>query len=272
MRPLVSVRRATAYDARFVARSPLFWPIARAARLLSAHDDFPAPAALDGVFEGEPPVRFVPAKPRSRRRYRPLDVHAMYDARITLERCVPTRTGCWHDLMNALVWGTFPLAKRALHARQHRAMEERVVPGARTLPQARTREQDALALIDEGGIVVLASEPEETRATLRERPGALGEMTASGTTDALVFGHAVYESLALGVPPAAVAAIVLARGASASDPVRQADSALARALADVARLHSPEELCRVDVRDASLATRRGIALHESEAPARRETC
>jgi hypothetical protein len=252
MRPLVPVRRATAYDARFVTRSALFWPLARAARLLEAYDDFPAPAVLDGVFEGDPPVRFVPAKPRSRRRGRPVDVREMYDGRITLDRCVPTRAGCWHDLMNALVWGTFPLAKSALHARQHRAMAERVVEGAQTLPSARTREQDALALLDEGGIVVLAADPDAARTTLRERPEALREMFASRAANAVIFGHAIYESLALGVSPAAVAAIVLPRDTSAGDAVRAADSALARALVDETRLRAPDELCRVDVRDASL--------------------
>ncbi len=261
MRPLVSIRRATAYDARLVAKSPLFWPLARAAGLLTAYDDFPGPAELDGVFEGEPPVRFVPVKPRSRRRNRPLDVRAMYDGRITLERCVPTRSGCWHDLMNALVWGTFPLAKRALHARQHQAMARRVPEGARKLPPARTREQDALALLDEGGIVVLVAEPDTVRATLRDCPGALQGMTAKGTATALIFGHAVYESLALGVPPAAVAALVLARDPSAGFPVRDADAAVARALVDPTRLCSPDELCRVDVAHASPGPAHKTTLH-----------
>jgi hypothetical protein len=255
MRPLVPVRRATAYDPAFVARSPLFGPIERAARRLASYDDFPAPAALDGVFEGEPPVHFVHATPRSRRRDRPLDVRAMYDARITLDRCVPTRARCWHDLMNALVWGSFPLSKRALHARQHRAMAERIVQGARTLPPARTREQDALALVDEGGIVVLTTDPDRARVQLRRHPRALREMIASGAADAVIFGHAVYESLVFGVAPAAVAALVLARDGSAADPVRQADATLARALLDDARLRAPDELCRIDVRDASLATK-----------------
>jgi hypothetical protein len=254
MRPLVPLRRATAYDPGFVARSPLFWPIARAARLLTAFDDFPTPVALDGVFEGQPPVHFVRASPRSRRRDRLLDVRAMYDARITLDGCVPTRARCWHDLMNALVWGTFPLAKRALHARQHRAMAERIAEGARTLPRARTREQDAIALVDEGGIIVLATDPDGVQAQLRERAGALHEMIASGDADAVIFGHAVYESLALGVAPAAVAALVLAREPATSDTVRQADAALARAIVDESRLRTPDELFRVDIRDA-LATK-----------------
>jgi Protein of unknown function (DUF3025) len=253
MRPLVPLRRATAYDPGFVARSPLFWPIARAARLLAAFDDFPPPAALDGVFEGQPPVRFVCAAPRSRRRDKPLDVRAMYDARITLDGCVPTRARCWHDLMNALVWGTFPLAKRALHARQHRAMAERIAEGARTLPPARTREQDALALVDEGGVVVLTTDPDAVEAQLRAGTGAFRELIASGDAEAVIVGHAVYESLALGVAPAVVAALVLRRAPSAHDAVQQVDETLARAIVDERRLRTPDELCRVDIRDALAA-------------------
>jgi hypothetical protein len=77
-------------------------------------------------------------------------------------------------------------------------------------------------------------------------------MLASRAANAVIFGHAIYESLALGVSPAAVAAIVLPRDTSAGDAVRAADSALARALVDETRLRAPDELCRVDVRDASL--------------------
>jgi hypothetical protein len=245
-----------------MSRSPLFWPIERAARLLANYDDFPAPAALDGVFEGEPPVHFVSATPRSRRRDRPLDMRAMYDARITLDRCVPTRPRCWHDLMNALVWGTFPLAKRALHARQHRALNERLTDGARTLPPSRTREQDALALFDEGGIVVLANDPDAARASLRGCPRAFAEMIRSGAADAVIFGHAVYESLALGFLPGKVAALVVARQAAAADSIRGAEMALTQVLLDETRLRAPDELCRVDVRDA---------IKSRQSPTRRES-
>src|SRR5271166_4157652 len=97
MRPLVAVRRAVAFDPGFVARDALFWPLARAARALGPHGDFPTVQGLASVFEGDPPVRFVPSAPR-RRRGAPVDVRALYDARITIERAVPTRPGCWHDL------------------------------------------------------------------------------------------------------------------------------------------------------------------------------
>ena len=253
MRPLVAVREATPYDGRFAAKSPLFWALERAARCLVDYDDFPPPAELVRVFDGVAPVRFVEAGSRPRRHRRgPLDVRSMYDATITLDRCVPTRARSWHDLMNALVWGAFPRAKRALHARQYRAISERVRPGARTLPPARTREQDALALMDEGGVLVLTSDPCAAGYELRSHSGTLRKMIASGVAEAVIFGHAVYESLVFGLAPARVAALTLAREDPEGDLSRQADVALSRVLMDESRFGGPEELLRIDVRELVL--------------------
>jgi hypothetical protein len=244
VRPLVAVRHAAPFDPHFLMRDALFWPLARAARGLDRYDDFPPVEALAGVFDDDPPVRFVSAAPRRRRA--PLDPRALYDARITLDRAVPTRARCWHDLMNALVWGTFPRAKRALHARQHRAVAERLEPGARTLPPARTPELDALALLDEGGVVLLS------RDRLLARDPAHGLGPAGQRT--VVFGHAIYESLVLGVAPAVVAAIELAvhRGFEKdSDVLRAVDLALASTIEDETMLRSPGELRRIRITTTS---------------------
>jgi hypothetical protein len=249
MRPLVRVRRATPFDPDFLRRSRLLWPLEPAAARLGRLADFPEPSVLDGVFAGEPPVRFVASVPRERRRNR-IDAGSLYDGRITLERRVPTRAGCWHDLMNALVWGTFPDAKLALHARQHHAIRSRLEPGARVLPPARTPELDALALLDEGGVVVSADDPAATRVALRVGPGALRAILVAGHADTVVFGHAIFESLVLGVLPAAVAAVVLPRAPAEDDPVRWIDRVLASALEEAARFRTPGELCRVDLREA----------------------
>ncbi|MGH7438052.1 MAG: hypothetical protein ACRENE_20410, partial [Polyangiaceae bacterium] len=62
----------------------------------------------------------------------------------------------------------------------------------------------------------------------------------------LVFGHAIYESLALGVRPAVVAAFVAGWGA-AGEPSVEADRALSQALGEPQRFLSPRELVRVDL-------------------------
>ena len=235
MRPLVAVRRAAAFDPGFLSRSPLLWPLARAAKALARFDDFPPIEALVDVFECEPGVRFVPAAPR-RRRGAAVDTRLLYDARIAIDREVPTRQRCWHDFMNALVWGTFPSAKSALHARQHRAITERLAHDARKLPPARTRELDALALLDEGGVVVLSLDP----------PRKAGSV--DGAT--IVFGHAICESLVLGVAPAVVAGIGITvedRPRTADDLVRLVDRAMAAIIDDDTRLRTPRDLKRLPI-------------------------
>jgi hypothetical protein len=248
MRSLAALRHKAPYDGHFITRSPLFWPLARAAKCLVGLEDFPRPEDLDLVFEGRPPVHFVTAKPRPRRERRgPPDLRTMYDGVITLDHRVPTRPRSWHDLMNALVWGAFPNAKAALHARQHRAIVARVETGATSLPSTRSRELDALALVDEGGVVLLAHEPEEARSALRESPSSLRERFAKGDVDLVVFGHAIYESLVFDVPPARVAGMVFVRGSSPRDRSAEADRALAKALEDPSRFCSPEELLRIQL-------------------------
>jgi hypothetical protein len=232
------------FDPAFLERDPLLRTLSPAAAALGPLDDFPEPARLDAVFRGEPPVRFVAAAPR--RRGAPLDVRALYDARITLDREVPTRPRCWHDLMNALVWGTFPRAKRALHERQHRAIAARIAPGSRTLPPTRSSELDALALLDEGGIVVLSTRPQDLRAAAGGDRKELRRALTAGEARAIVFGHAIYESLVLGVRPAIVAAVVL-READGASWVEQVDAALSAWLREDGSATTPRDLARVDL-------------------------
>jgi len=240
------VAGSIAFDARFAERHPLFWPIAPAARAFAEERDWPPVETYGRAFghadhAASAPVRFEPAAAprRTRARRGPVDRASLYDARI-VGGVVPTRPRSWHDFLNALVWATFPRAKRALHERQHRVLDARVAEGARVLPSTRSREHDALALIDEGGVVLL------------ER---------GATTHLVVFGHALYEGLVLGRPaPTAcgLRARVDARGAAearevagASEPadeaalVRAADATLAEHLREATL--DPARLLRVSM-------------------------
>lgn len=157
------------WDPSFFRSSALFWPVAPAAEKLERFAGWPEPDDLTRLFERDAGVRFEAAAPHARRRR--LGASERYDALITEQRVVPTRRGSWHDLLNALVWATFPRAKRALHARQHRAITARLGADLR-LPGERTRDQDAVAMLDEGGVVLLGEE-----------------------VTPIVFGHAIYERL-----------------------------------------------------------------------------
>jgi hypothetical protein len=211
------------FDPHFARTSAIFWPIAPAAEKLAHLEDWPDAGTLTSLLSGggSLPVRFEPAAPRPRRG-RPT-AEERYDARIALDRVVPTRARSWHDLLNALVWATFPRAKLALHLRQHRMISARI--GAdRRLPGARTREQDAVAMLDEGGVVVLRS------------PTASRE---------IVFGHAIYEGLVCDGPQ-----VVRAAGFAVPVPEIPGDAAEQVAMADVA-------LASLFERDASAEIGRG---------------
>jgi len=187
------------WDARFFESDPRFWPLAPAARRFAEHRDFPAPEE-----HSAPGVRFVTTTKPRRTRRRPGERPGTYDARIVAGE-VPTRARSWHDFLNALVWATFPRSKHALHARQAAAIRALVPEGASTLPNARTREQDALALFDEGGIILLES--------------------PAGTLP-ITFGHALYEGLVTGGPPATASALAFPLEVL---PTREAAPALADA-------------------------------------------
>jgi hypothetical protein len=218
--PLRLVRRDhTRFDAAFYERSPHFWPIARAAGTFRAYDDWPPVEAYARAFVmNEPAIRFVSAPPRRKRPPGVVVRSDLYDARITNDGVVMTRPKMWHDFLNALVWATFPRSKRALHARQHAAIERWIPEGATQLPNARTRELDALALIDEGGVLVVADAPP------------------------IVFGHALFEGLVLGQRAMVARAFELPE--SRAD-LAAVDDAFAARLADPSTCCAPEELPRL---------------------------
>lgn len=252
------VCRTEAWDAGLPMRSPLFWPLGAAHALLveamragagagaGTETGFPQPETIDGALGGRAGVRFERQRPVSRRRRGPRDPASMYDARIAKEGCVPTRPGSWHDLMNALVWATFPRAKRALHERQHGL----VVPAAPGESARRPRELDALALLDEGGLVVIADGSLVARSTgageIAEREAALEDAIATGAATALVFGHAIYEGLVLG-RPAPLASVVVCAASSSEEGriIDEADRALAAVLADRSRIVDPAGMLRL---------------------------
>ncbi|MEZ4306707.1 MAG: DUF3025 domain-containing protein [Polyangiaceae bacterium] len=271
--------RAAPFDPLFFKRDPLFWPIARAASAFSDFASFPPVAEYGARVAHRAPVTFreQPKKPRRRRRA-PVGARDLYDGRIVCEGWVPTRPGSWHDFLNMLVWAAFPEAKWQVHARQYSAHVARIEGTVRALPNARTREQDALALLDEGGVVLLCKRGMlgAVRGAFAERrDGDVRALFDRGDARAVVFGHAVYEELVHGrdggwcagcffeVEEGALAAGEVAASAgdvaaSAGDvaaPAREdlsaivgvADRCLAGLLAREGSLGSPAELSRVDV-------------------------
>lgn len=127
---------------------------------------------------------------------------APYELAIADAGCVPTRADNAHDLWNAIVWATFPRAKRTLTARLADYQRGRHAAGPK-LPGARAPAHDRLALLDEGGLI------------------AVGDR-------AVVFGHAILEHAARGA--VAVRAAVLRLPGDVAWRADQVDAALAAAL------------------------------------------
>lgn len=170
---------------------------------LSSHADWPSIEALSDVVRAEAEARRASA-PRmvlqGPRKRGPRDRASLYDAQIVERREVPTRERHWHDTMNALVWAAFPKAKQALHERQYRALCAALDERFDAIPGARSKEHDAIAMLDEGGVLILAErevavaieralqqlDPRPLEAAVRARQAALW-----------TFGHGILESVLL---------------------------------------------------------------------------
>lgn len=180
---------AVRWSPDFFRKNDLFWPIADAARALEGAPRWPDAAVLSSALPLPAPLAFERAITRPRRDRAPPAPSERYDARIVLAGRIPTRDRSWHDLLNALVWATFPDAKLALHQRQHRAIQSQLREDNH-LPGRRTREQDAIAMLDEGGVVILRA---ATVSIAEATADDLSALIDRGDVRAAVFGHAIYE-------------------------------------------------------------------------------
>ena len=187
--------------------SPWYWPIEPLLARLDALGRFPLPEELSLLHRERvastdvPALRFVAATKSRKKRPRttPIEPSELYEGRVTDKHEVPTRVDDWHDLFNALSFIAFPRAKRALHARLYRIMRGRLGPNDKRLPNARTREQDALALFDEGGLCIAA--PASLCAAMHEVDDVtLRAELLRGSVRVVPFGHALYEHLVARLP------------------------------------------------------------------------
>jgi Protein of unknown function (DUF3025) len=248
-------RRGWAPEALF--ESEWYYPIAALFGEFHASSRFPTPAELSAQYarasaaKSELPdaakaLRFVATPPKKRRvRRGPVDLAALYEGRIVLGGEVPTRLDDWHDFFNALTFTAFPRAKWALHARQFALLKARITPGATRLPGARSREQDALALLDEGGIA-LVLRPELARELAPPTSATFSSdceaLCRSGEARAVPFGHALPEHLVEGLPLPLGAPHVLAldfHGLANKALIDAVDLALSKDLAEPALFSAP---------------------------------
>jgi hypothetical protein len=222
--------RRDVWNPHFDEGRPAFAPLAPALAPFRPYAQWPPLEAWNDVAAGlhsagGAPIRFVEQPPR-RRGARP-DVADLYDERIFVKGEVPSRAATWHDFFNMAVWASFPLTKRAINARQRRALRAWVGPSARRLPPARTPEQDALAMIDEGGALVAS------RGPLDE--GDVPAAVERGAARVLLIGHALYEHLVVSTGPVRAFPWVVETDAPFGDLDvlrRDVDARFARAVAE----------------------------------------
>ncbi len=114
-----------------------------------------------------------------------------YEHNILQSGCIPTRIDNWHDVMNALVWLRFPQFKAALNAAHGKAM-------ASETGTLRGRRRDALTVLDESGVWVIA-EDASLNALLAQRQWRtlFCEQRAAlvGHMQFVVVGHALLEKM-----------------------------------------------------------------------------
>ncbi len=195
-------RSGQPWDPEFLRGERLFEPFEwLAAGLRGA--DWPTAEALTELGEAARqrtdgalrPLAFRRVEPLGRRRKKgPVRLSATYDGSIAEHGEVPCLHASYHDLFNALVFAAFPRSKRALHARQYRALRRWTADGAPRLPGARTREQDALTIFDEGGMVVAMTEERALEHRARTAPARVDDELGRGL-EVLTFGHALLEHL-----------------------------------------------------------------------------
>jgi hypothetical protein len=180
------------WDAGFCARSPLFAPLARNARLMRS-GAWPRLTQLQALVEqsgivsgGGQPLRLMlqPARGGS--------FEERYEVRLYLRGELLMRTANWHDFLNLMVWLAFPRAKAALNKRHYQAALAQRESGSLNRGPA----QDALTLFDEGGMIVTSSEPgllDDLRGFAWKRLFLEQRDQVGACMDWQVFGHALYE-------------------------------------------------------------------------------
>jgi hypothetical protein len=95
-------------------------------------------------------LRFVPQQTGK------LGFESQYEPRCYLSGEVQSRSDNWHDLLNALVWLTFPKAKAAINTRHYQALlQQHGLSGS----SQRGAVRDTNTLMDESGVIVACADP-----------------------------------------------------------------------------------------------------------------
>ena len=192
------MKQTPIWDRETLLQSPLFFPLHP---LLTTFDEtnLPTMQNCNVLLELiQPPIkvqsgallRFVSQEGGK------LPFERQYEPRCYLSGEVPTRASNWHDLLNALVWLTFPKSKSALNARHYHALTKEGTTNKVAAGSERGAIRDVNTLLDESGVIVVYTD--EVLADLlrnfqwKELFWQQRERTMAGM-DFYIFGHGLYE-------------------------------------------------------------------------------
>jgi hypothetical protein len=170
-----------------------------------------------------------------------------YEARVYPDAELEVRERDWHDLLNVIVWLAYPRAKAALNARH--------VVAAAAETSGRGAVRDALTLLDESGMIVLAARDDLLQHVRDFRWKTLFWHEREAVRESmrfLGFGHALLQKVLrpyVGLTAHAVLfdATPIELNAPAARQLEAVDERLAAALADPARFKSARTLSPLPV-------------------------
>lgn len=154
------MKKTPEWNREALLQSTLFAPLHSIIAHLEA-EGFPTPEKLNALLLSHQPaiavqsgceLRFVEQGTGR------LAFEAQYEPRCYLSGEVQTRADNWHDLLNALVWLTFPKAKAAINTRHYQALTELAA-----LPETSSERgavRDTNTLLDESGVIVAYADDE----------------------------------------------------------------------------------------------------------------
>ena len=186
------------WNPQFIFRSRMFDPLMPLAQRLAVFNDgWPSLDDYQHLLAEHPepilthhgiPLKIAAQGPR------PVCLEEQYASRIYLTGEIQTRRRNWHDFFQLLTWLTFPKTKAAINAMHHHAAKARfagTMDGGRRSPV-----ENMLSLFDEGGAIVVCSEPSLLQMMRdfdwknlfwRHRAELVSTMNC------IIFGHALYE-------------------------------------------------------------------------------
>lgn len=196
MKSNTRIDRQVPWDPNFDSTLPLFAPLRPLLAPLRSYCQWPGLDALQALLDRLPcpplthhgvPLRVTPQAGR------PDHFEQHYAPRVYLHGELQTRTGNWHDLFQLLSWVLFPSTKAVINALHIPLAKARLASGE---VGRRSPLENMLSLFDEGGVVLLASDPNLLELVRRFEWKALFWGHRDELAEAfhcLTFGHAIYE-------------------------------------------------------------------------------